>query len=189
MPGPVLGPSYLHPTLADWGPPSCSQLLCECSVSISLAFLSSCPHPRALGPAEEGDGVQKGLGLGVFGHTYPLQAPPPAFIPHLPASIIKELDILLNVRYPCLPPSFPCLPSPLVSWVPPAFISRGLHVFLGVEGHGFLSALPALSTRLTPPTAMLPAYLKSHEARGWLRPWGPGSWTQGQELRNAQWGQ
>ena len=55
---PALEPTHLHPTLAGWGPPSCSQLLCECSASVSLVSLSSCPHSEVPAPTEERKGAK-----------------------------------------------------------------------------------------------------------------------------------
>lgn len=79
----------------------------------------------------KGDGVQRAWCWESSGPMRPLQAPPPAFAPHSPASIIKELDVLLNVRYLCLPPPSPCPPSPSNFLGPPTSISRGLHVVSG----------------------------------------------------------
>lgn len=111
MSHPGLWPTYLHPTPVGWGLPSCSQLLCECSVLISLAFLSSCPHPVALGPAE---GEQR-LGVGIFWTHLP-PSPLPFLRSHLPlpppASTVKGYDPGCGV---CLSSSHHVFPIPPTS--------------------------------------------------------------------------
>lgn len=84
MPNLSLWSTHQHPTPAGWGPPSCSPLLCECSVSIFLACLSSCPHPVALGP------VGQGKVLGVLCSALPPSLAPPTQVLHKLLAVLHE---------------------------------------------------------------------------------------------------
>lgn len=132
MPDPILCPTYPHPTLAGWGPPSCSQLLCECSVSVSLAFLSSCPHPEALGPAQERGWGTEGLVLESSVPTGPFGLSHFCFLALLSPYLKNWMCSWVWFMCVCLPLPY-ILPAPPISWGPPTSINRRLHVLLCVE--------------------------------------------------------
>lgn len=71
----------------------------------------------------KGDGVQRAWCWESPGPICPLQTLPLSFTPCPPTSIIKQLDVLLDVRYMYLPPSLPCPPSPS-NFLVPSYLHR-----------------------------------------------------------------